>query len=309
MGKKDYDKILFRLLSILTKLSNSELPTTKELASEFGVGIRTIQNDIKRLEYSFPIERTADKKLKFVDGYSLKRTTLNSDEMMILNLALSQFDDVADIDRIKSRIFKKLLNSNFTNPYFIKQDDIEDIEIESPLIEFLEKKIQDREIVRLKFQNNEKEVEPYKIANFDGFWYLFAKDLEDGKIKTFDMEKIKDIYPSGKYYKITHKQIHMLLNRVHSSFFQDGVSFVIRVKVYSEIAQYFKRKDFLESQKIEEELEDGSLIVSFEVSHDEDVDNIIKSWLPHIEVIEPKRYREKIYKELHKYIQKIYDEN
>ena len=39
------------------------------------------------------------------------------------------------------------------------------------------------------------------------------------------------------------------------------------------------------SQEIEEKLEDGSLIINFEISHDEDIDNIIKSWLPHIEII------------------------
>jgi predicted DNA-binding transcriptional regulator YafY len=78
---------------------------------------------------------------------------------------------------------------------------------------------------------------------------------------------------------------------------------------YNEIAIYFKRKDFLQSQVIEKELDNGSLIVSFEVSHDEDVDNIIKSWLPHIEVIEPKRYKNKIISELENYLKKVKETN
>jgi len=77
------------------------------------------------------------------------------------------------------------------------------------------------------------------------------------------------------------------------------------VKVYPNIAHFFKVKDFLQSQKIEEKLSDGSLIVSFEVSHDEDIDNIIKSWLPDIEVLEPKRYAKKIKQELENYIRRI----
>ena len=40
---KSYDKTLTRLILILTKLSNNERPTTKELSEEFGIGIRTIQ--------------------------------------------------------------------------------------------------------------------------------------------------------------------------------------------------------------------------------------------------------------------------
>jgi hypothetical protein len=33
--KEDYDKALFRIINILTKLSNDERPTSKELAEEY----------------------------------------------------------------------------------------------------------------------------------------------------------------------------------------------------------------------------------------------------------------------------------
>ncbi len=59
---KSYDKTLPRLILILTKLSNDERPTIKELANEFGVGVRTIQRDIyERLAY-FPIEKDSEDK-------------------------------------------------------------------------------------------------------------------------------------------------------------------------------------------------------------------------------------------------------
>jgi len=35
--KKDYDKTLTRLVGILTKLSNNESPTSKELADEYNL--------------------------------------------------------------------------------------------------------------------------------------------------------------------------------------------------------------------------------------------------------------------------------
>ena len=93
-----------------------------------------------------------------------------------------------------------------------------------------------------------------------------------------------------------HFRFKFWLYNTHSAWFDDGQSFKVVVKVDKQIAIYFKQKKFLQSQHIEEELEDGSLIVSFEVSHDEDCDNIIKSWLPHIEVLEPIRFRNKIQK-------------
>ena len=75
--------------------------------------------------------------------------------------------------------------------------------------------------------------------------------------------------------------------------FDDGGDFNVIVRVMPEIAHNFKLKDFLSSQEILEEYDDGSIIVKFDVTSDEDVDNLIKSWLPHIEILEPERLRKK----------------
>ena len=305
MAKKDYDKTLYRLLTILTKISNNEEPTTKELAQEFGVTVRTIQKDIYERLYNFPITKNSLGKLIFHEGFSLKRTMLDEDELMFLNLALSQFEDVADIDKIQHRIFQKLINKTFYNPYYIKQDDIEDIDIDSPTIELLERLIKESAIVNLTLSNKTVEVELYKIVNYDGFWYLFAKDIEQEKTKVYKFSDIRDISPTYRYHKRSHKEIEALLEKTHSAFFDDGNSFEVVVKVYKEVAPYFKSKDFLTTQKIQKENEDGSIEVSFEVSHDEDVDNIIKSWLPHIEILKPQRFRQKLLVELKTYIKKL----
>ncbi|RLA71812.1 MAG: hypothetical protein DRG78_24710 [Epsilonproteobacteria bacterium] len=305
MAKKEYDKALYRLLAILTKLDNDERPKTKDLAEEFGIGIRTIQKDISERLYNFPIEKDKEGCLIFHEGFSLKRTMLDSDELMFLNLALSQFNDVSNIDKIKNRIFQKLVNRNIINPYFIKQDDIEDLNIDSPKIERLERLIKERAVVDAELKHKTVEVELYKIANYEGFWYLFAKDLSDDKTKTFKFSDIKNIIHKDKYHKVPTEEIDSILNKTNSAFYSDGNSFEVLIKVYKEVAIYFKNKDFLESQKIVKENEDGSLEVSFEVSHDEDIDNIIKSWLPHVEVLKPERFRNKIINELKKYVKRL----
>jgi len=66
-----------------------------------------------------------------------------------------------------------------------------------------------------------------------------------------------------------------------------------------------KLKKHLSSQKILKENSDDSLIVSFSVSSDEDVDNLIKSWLPHIEVMKPERFRKKLISELELYVKEL----
>jgi predicted DNA-binding transcriptional regulator YafY len=303
--KASYDKTIFRLMGILTKLSNNEMPTVKELAEEYSVGVRTIQQDISYRLLEFPIEKTKEHKYKFIDGYSLNKTALNNDEMILLQLSLSQFREVSDFDRITTKLFNKLLKTNFINPYYIKQDDIQDIDIDSSLIERLENAIKDKVHIVLILDNQRIEVEPYKIAAFDGIWYLFAKDENDSKIKTFMLGTIKDIITLSHKHSKEHKDIEKILDKTHSAWYEDGQIFEVIVKVDPQIAVYFEQKSFLQSQKIKEKLPCGSLIISFEVTHDEDCDNLIKSWLPNIEVLEPKRFRRKIVNELQEYIRRF----
>ena len=84
---KDYDSILQRLITIITKLANNERYTTNEFALEFGVSKRTIQKDIyERLLQSFPITKDSLGRFKFEDGFSLDKSMLDNQEMILLSL-------------------------------------------------------------------------------------------------------------------------------------------------------------------------------------------------------------------------------
>ena len=73
--KKEYDKALQRLISTIIKINQKELPNTKELAKEFNVSDKTIQNDIyKRLSH-LPIYKQNNRFCfpdSFVWNYCLK---------------------------------------------------------------------------------------------------------------------------------------------------------------------------------------------------------------------------------------------
>jgi len=298
---KDYDKTLTRLIGILSKISNNERCNTKEFALEYNVGVRTIQKDINQRLISFPVIKDENGKFMFIEGFSLNKSLLNNDEMILVSLALSQFNDVSDFDKYTNSALKKLLNPSTFNPYYIKQEDIEDISIDSTYINKLEDAIQYQNHIKIDTTT----IEPYKIVAYDGIWYLVAKDLSDDKTKSFLLSKIKSLSILPTKYTITQKEIEQILAKTNSAYFVDGHSFEVTVKVNKEIAYNFEKKDFLQSQKIIETCNDGSLIVSFEVSHDEDIDNIIKSWLPHIEILKPQRFRGKIVKELEEYLRKL----
>ncbi len=302
---KDYDKILTRLIGILSKLSNDERYNTKELAIEYGVSVRSIQKDIKERLINFPIVKDNDGKFIFEYGFTLNKSLLTSDEMMLVSLALSQFEEVSDFNKLTSSALKKLLNPTNFNPYYVKQDDLENIDIDSQMIGELEEAIKLQNHILIQGVRGDIEVEPYKIVAYDGIWYLVAKDEVDQKTKTFMIHRIQKIKTLQNKHKVSQKQVEELLDKTHSAWFEEGNCYEVTIKVFQNIAHLFLQRDFLQSQEILEELEDGSLIVSFDISHDEDIDNIIKAWLPDIEVIAPIRYRDKLKKELEDYLKRI----
>ncbi|MEA2091708.1 MAG: WYL domain-containing protein [Campylobacterota bacterium] len=301
--EQKYDRILTRLVKILTMLSQDERPTTSSLALEFSVSQRTIQSDIYKRLLSFSIEKDSLGRFKFAEGFSLDKSMLDNHEMILLSLALSNFKDVQQFDKTSQSILQKLLYPNFFNPYYIKKEELEKLNIDSIVVKRVEDAIKSKNIIHIESDNSSVEVEAYKITAYDGFWYLFARDIRDMKIKTFMLSNIKEVVILEEYHKSNLNEIEQILESTHSAWFDDGEAYEVTIEVYPEIAEYFLKRNFLQSQEIVKEKDDGTLIIRFEITHDEDLDNIIKSWLPHIKVLTPERFRDKIRSELQSYLQ------
>jgi len=299
---KTHDLTLTRLILTLTKLSNNELPTMNDLKEEYNVSLRTIQRDIyERLVY-FPIVKDDLSRLSFQNGFSLDRCKLENDEMLLIYLAMSQVKDISvNFNSKIDSIFAKLLNPAFSSTYFMKPQSFEKIDLKSKLFENIENSIKNNQIVEVLLKNRKTYIEPYKILSLDGIWHIMAKDLEDQKVKIFIISRIKSYDILNTKFKL-QTDIHSVLNNVHSSWFSDGDSFKVKIIINHNIADYFKSKTILPTQKILEEKSCGSIIVEFEITHYEDIDNIIKAWLPDIRIIEPIAYKEKFEKELLNYL-------
>ena len=298
---KSYDTTVTRLILILTKLDNGERLTQSELAKEFGVSLRTVQRDLNRLSY-FPIEKNRDGTLQFIEGFSLKRTSFEEMEMLLMYLSLSLVVDISPkFSKSAHSLVSKLLVPNFSTPYLIKHDPYESIDMDSSQMNEIEFAINNKRIIHIKMHDSSHKVEPYKIVSFDEIWYLFAKELNTEKIKTFFISDITHIETTQKTFTL-HRSVDSILENVHTACFEDGVQFDVKIKVMQPIAHFFKRKKHLASQETIEEYDDGSMLISFKVSAYEEVDNLIKSWLPHVEVISPAHLQDKIVDELEEYI-------
>jgi predicted DNA-binding transcriptional regulator YafY len=294
-----------RCLSIIRKLQLNQKVSTTQLSEELGVSIRTIQKDINERLRAFPIE-TDRRGWYWMSESRLDRSSLLDDEEeVILMLALDMLDESDNISKYSRSIMQKLLDSRNVNPFFIKQREFEKIDIDSQLVNALEEAIAIRCIVEINTQGRCLELAPYKIVNFDGIWYLYAQDRRDYRIRTWLLSDIRNVKKLDKYHDVSHESVEKALDNTHTAWFEDGGNFEVTVKIYPEISEYFRLRKHLSSQEILKEFDDGSLLVSFDISTDEDVDNLIKSWLPHIEVISPEKFKNRIIDELQNYIEKI----
>ena len=302
---KNYDKALYRLTTILELLFQDAKPTIPELAEEFNVGIRTVQKDVYERLASFGIAKNRYGQLEFENGIDIRKSFLRIEEIYFLSMSLSQVEDIDEHhQQLAQGIFRKLLKKELYNPYFIKPERFQPIDDDEELIEELEEAITQHKAIEIVFNHHPLKLFPYKIASFEGIWYLMADDVHENKLKNYMISRIEKLKILDETFE-PMPELEQLLDEVESAWYVEGNSFEVVVRVHPEIAEYFRLKKHLESQKIIEEGDDGSLLISFTVTHDEDVDNLIKSWLPHIEVVAPERFRQRIVSELESYLEKI----
>jgi predicted DNA-binding transcriptional regulator YafY len=74
------------------------------------------------------------------------------------------------------------------------------------------------------------------------------------------------------------------------------------LQVVADKAEYFRRKTYHLSQ-IEEKMENGDLKVSYVVSNLDDLAAFIRSWGPHVKVLQPKSLAERIETDLEEALQ------
>lgn len=303
MAIKDYDTSLNRLIMILHKLWKDERPTIDELAEEFKVSKRTIQRDIYQRLCVFYIDKDPkDGRFHFVDGHNLD-SLLIDDEMLALALSVPlTYGSGTHMSEMGNNVLKKLLHKSFHNPYYIKPEGFECIDMDSVIMNTIEDAILKMQGIYITLNDTKiMLVEPYKIIAFDGIWYLLGKDSDDGKIKNFFIHKILKVELHEQAFTIK-QSVSELIDKVQTPWFVDAHKFEVVIEVSSKIAHYFELKKQLPSQLIDEKKEDGSLIISYLVSHEEEVDNLIKSWMPDIHVLKPLDFKNRIISELENYL-------
>ena len=269
--KHDYDKALTRLRVILQRLNDGESLGVKELADEFNVSTRTIQRDFnERLIAHYPIYQE-NKKWKMQDGFRVEKTKSLEDEI-VLDIIEKITEGIGGKFSTKAHnLLSKIKNEDF-NPIYTKLN-IEDISDRFADIQVLETAIKEKREVHCSYDNEKHKIytttiQPLKIVNFEGFWYLVA--LRDDTLKKYYLKNISNPKLTETTFKADN-ELETLLNNSISVWFQKDVDpFEVKLFADKSASKFFKRRP-LPTQQVESLNIDGTMEFSVKITHEMEI--------------------------------------
>lgn len=289
--------------------------TSKQLSEHLVCNIKTIQNYVKDLNAGFVegVELINERRghYRIVDSRTpIDKAAISMEKKVYLKLAVEALENLSNLSQHHDEIVEELKLDHLSTPYFIKSENYQKLNTDEEEIEKLGNAIDSDNIIEFAFKEKRYHVEPYRLVNFDGIWYLYGKDKEEIEGNACKTWMLKSIDKVEIYYDVNHdtsdEDITEDLEQAHSAQFVVNKEFDVTVKVSAKIADIFRQRNHLPKQH-SIILSDGSLLVTSTISTYEDIDPEIKSWLPHIEILEPLEYKEKFKEELSNYLKNLKD--
>ena len=296
MASNTHDTLAFRLAQILVKLNQGEKLDPQSLAEEFGVNLRTIQRDLNCRFAYLPL-------IKSGGLYYLDRAFLGQ----LSTKDIERFAQLAGIrglfPSLSDDFLRDIFDSRLQSALLVKGHHYEDISGKAELFRQLEGAIVNHKLISFDYQKADEKkhyasLEPYKVINQKGIWYLACRDA--GKLKTFSLTKLHRLDVLEQDFFPDPAVAQNLLS-------EDGVWISdekreIVLKIAKDVAAYFKRRKLIANQVIEKELEDGGLIVSAKIGHPNQILPIVRYWIPHVRIISPEEVQVQMENDLQNYL-------
>lgn len=275
-----------RILSIVKRLYNFETINTKDASTLYEVSARTIARDFKSIGKTVPLKNhngnySLDTSGQHPLGDELNYHLVSSfaHDMKIKASCIDKANFSKDIvsfaikyEKLPKELGLKILgaikrNKKLTFDYKKSKDDI-----------------------------TSRSVSPVKILidSTSGSWYLVAIDDKSHEVRKFTLQKIKNFKESNIDFILSddeQKAADEIKNVWHSS---NHETHTIRLYIEKEVAPYFSDIKLHHTQTIEGRDMDGGIEISCVITHKMEILPNIKSWLPHIFILEPKWMKDEL---------------
>jgi predicted DNA-binding transcriptional regulator YafY len=281
MRSASHDTLVYRLAGILIKLNQGESLDPTALANEFGVNLRTIQRDLNVRFAYLPI-------LKNGGRYRLDPLFLGKFNARDIERFASLAGVRGLFPSFSDEFLRDIFDSQVQSALLVKGHHYEDLSGREHLFQQLKQAIVENlclsfSYVRGKASKLYERIEPYRLVNLKGIWYLAACD--QGKLKTFSITRIEALSVTRDTF-VPDPSIAQKLGQEDGIWFSE-TDYEVVLMVAPEVAGYFKRRKLIANQVIEKELQDGSLLVSARVGHSNQILPIVRYWIPHLRILSP----------------------
>lgn len=279
-------------LRLLRLLNERKVLTSRIVAEEFGVNIRTAQRYLLYLS-DLPCVVVDEEKHTYslTSDYVLSDKILNASEMALVCALIDYATHV--FGKEHSRFLAGLKNRIFRMPdvYRIVRDEAIDMEKVAGAQLLLERHIKAREAVSFTYRKSGKRyvADPYRILYSDGFWYLVA--VHDGVVKKFLLDFIEGIRSMGRPCRELPEDIRQKIDGAQTIWFTDRPPDRVTAEFDAEVAHFFERRNVLPRQEIVGRAGDGKIRVSFDVHSEMELREHLARWMPCFRVVSPERYR------------------
>ncbi len=302
---KKNQKALLRHNRIYHKLQTGETVNVKALAEEFGVGERTIQKDLnERLNTLYDIEYLGE------GNYRLRRPafkgTKNEEESVAVSLMKAlQHSAVPQMDDYVDAAVPTAGKNDDIFVFGIHFEAIDDTAVFHTLIKAIKWKV-GVEFTYTKLDGSTKRVlaDPYRLANFQKYWYLIAYDPAAELLKTYYLNNISELtmlYENFTGNDAIEKELETLCKDMDSVWW-NGRKRSCLLEVTDKAKEYLQRRDLPENMELVE-TRDDALIVRIYFYHEMELFAYVKSWMPWMRIADDAELERKLREQVEQFLQ------
>jgi predicted DNA-binding transcriptional regulator YafY len=277
-------KLALRLSKILALLHQGDDIDKYWLAEKYKVSVRTIERDLSD-RLGGIVEQTAAGRWQLVPQ---QRSTIPARHLH--GYARMAGTEHLFPDRSLPYLLEQLETPDPRRATHVQPTPHEDLRTQSPAFAQLQAAIERHRECRFTYKAKPRHAQPYRLIHKSGVWYLAAE--EAGRLKNFSVALIEGLLVD-EATRFTPKRAHQdYINAKDDVWFTEGTTEVL-LRVAPEAAHYFARRQLLPQQQHRAST-DGSLLVTTQINHINQLLPVVRYWLPNVRIVEPKAWHEEL---------------
>lgn len=286
------EKLAQRISHILALLHQGGTIDKNELARFFGVDVRTIERDLSERLRGIT-ERNGDGRWQLALA---ARSTIPARHLH----GYAQMVGTAHVfpDTSLGYLLAQLETPEPHRAMRVQPTPHEDLGERSSYFIRLQTAIEQRHECNFTYKGKPRCTQPYRLIHKNGVWYLAAEEL--GILKNFSVALIKDLQVDEARSFMPKPANQRYIDGKDDIWFTEASTEVL-LRVAPNIAHYFTRRSLLPQQQ--QRLDsDGSLLVTAQINHINQLLPVVRYWLPHVRIISPTNWQRDLEVQLHDYL-------